>query len=800
VPDLPLSGLRVVELESRVATRFAGKWLAALGAEVFKIERPAAQSEHVPSARALYLDTAKKSAVFDLAAPDDHAELLRLLESSDLLLAGAGRTELSHLGLDLDGLDKEQPRLVCVCVSAFGEDGPYAGLPATPLTLAALSGMLWHVGAPGRAPLAQWGDQPEYLGGLHALGAALAGVYAARSSGRGRHVTVSLQTCCAAVVGHHTSRVSQLATSGPRGAPRALWRLYPTTDGWAGISALSRNYAQLAEAMGVPEIVESSQFLDHGKWPDQEARLTAVLEAWFAPRSCEDISELALREHIPLASVLSVEQVANSKQLSERGFFAHDTHPAAGTLRFPARLWSSEAHSWRQDRTPQLGEHTREAHTLSEQTPQRPTVASLPRSGAKGGLLAGVRVLDLGQIWAGPYASMLLADQGADVIRIESPTAWDPNRCAAPPPGVRDADWWNTCVYYHEYNHNKRSVGLDLRSPRGREIFGQLVACSDVVIENLRADVLERLGVGYEWLRKQRSDVILVSMTGFGRTGPERKLPGYGPMIEQLSGIAGLTGYEDGAPQLAAGYAYGDPVAAVAAASAALTALLQRQQTGAGQHIDLSQREVTSALIGEAFLEWSMSGDSPRPEGNGRRGCAPHGIYPCAGEDDWVAIAVTDDTQWESLRIAMGDPAWSRDADWTRADQRYARRAQLDRQIAEWTRGHTKIDVFERCQAQRVPCGPVWKMPELLEDPQLRSQQFYEWTSHPAVGRWRAHGWVWRPAGSGVCLQRPAPNFGGDNDDVLGELAGLGRDEIAQLEREGVIASKPLGLPELPPD
>jgi crotonobetainyl-CoA:carnitine CoA-transferase CaiB-like acyl-CoA transferase len=498
--------------------------------------------------------------------------------------------------------------------------------------------------------------------------------------------------------------------------------------------------------------------------------------------------------------VLSIDQLASSQQLVERGFFAQDVHPQAGTLRLPARLWSSERHGWRYERAPVLGAHTNEARALSDSVAQTSTTGA--RNDNPEALLAGVRVLDLGQIWAGPYASMLLADHGADVIRVESPTAWDPNRCAAPPLAGRDADWWNTCAYYHEYNHNKRSVGLDLRSPRGRELFGQLVARSDVVIENLRADVLERLGVGYAWLCEQRPDIILVSMTGFGRTGPERALPGYGPMIEQLSGIAGLTGYEDeGAPHLAAGYAYGDPVAAVAAASAALCALIQRQQTGVGQHIDLAQREVTTALVGEAFLSWSISGRSPKPEGNGRSGCAPHGVYPCRGEDEWVAIAVTDDAQWRGLRAAMGDPVWSHDRELDNAERRYRRRVELDAKLAEWTRGLTKLAVFERCRSERVPCGPVWKMPEVLDDPQLRAQQFYEWTSHPAVGRWRSHGWVWRPAAvTDACLRRPAPDFGGDNDDVLGELLGLGRAEIARLEAEGVVAREPLGLPELPPD
>jgi crotonobetainyl-CoA:carnitine CoA-transferase CaiB-like acyl-CoA transferase len=404
-------------------------------------------------------------------------------------------------------------------------------------------------------------------------------------------------------------------------------------------------------------------------------------------------------------------------------------------------------------------------------------------------------VLDLGQIWAGPYAATLLADQGADVIKVESPSAWDPNRCAAPPPAGREAEYWNTCAYFHEYSRNKRSLALDLRTPRGRELLGRLVASADVVIENLRADVLDRLGVGYDWLRLQRSDVILVSMAGFGKSGPESALPGYGPMIESLAGIASLTGYADGQPRMASGYAYGDPVGAVAAACAVLVALQVRARTGRGQHVDLAQRDVMAALIGEAFVMDSR-GEAPVQRGNERPGCAPHGVYPARGEDDWVAIAVMRDDQWQALRGVLGDPAWARAPELARAAVRFERRAELDGHIAAWTRELDKREVFARCRAAGVPAGPVYKPLELIEDPQLVARGFYERIAHPAVGEWRIHGWAWRPRGAGACMRSRGPDFGGHNREVLREI-GLGEAEIAELERQGVIASRPQNLPSL---
>jgi crotonobetainyl-CoA:carnitine CoA-transferase CaiB-like acyl-CoA transferase len=369
------------------------------------------------------------------------------------------------------------------------------------------------------------------------------------------------------------------------------------------------------------------------------------------------------------------------------------------------------------------------------------------------------------------------------------------------PPRGRERDWWNTCAYFQEYSRNKRSLALEIAHPRGREVLAALVRRADVVIENYRAGVLDRLGIGYDWLRAQRGDVILVSMAAFGQTGPDCERPGYGPVMEELSGLASLTGWGDGRPQLAIGYAYGDPVAAAAAAGASLAALLQRRRTGLGQHVDLAQFDVLVAMIGDAFAAWSRTGREPAQRGNRRAGCAPHGVYPCAGVDEWVAIAVESDAHWRGLRRALGDPEWARDPALDAAPSREARASLLDDRIAAWTRGQRKSEVFERCIAEGVPAAPVHRTNhELIENPQLRARGFYERVSHPAGGEWWMHGWEWRPAGAGRCVRALAPDFGADNDAVLREVAGLSDREIAALRAEGVIASMPIGVPALPED
>jgi crotonobetainyl-CoA:carnitine CoA-transferase CaiB-like acyl-CoA transferase len=523
-----------------------------------------------------------------------------------------------------------------------------------------------------------------------------------------------------------------------------------------------------------------------------EATLGPLLRAWFRARTCNEIEEIGRREGVPLSAVRSLPEVAASAQLGHREFFARVPGEGSRAALAPGRLWRSDAHTWLCAPAPAPGKDARR-----EAAPRRPAA---PASRApRGTLLDGVRVLDLGQVWAGPYAAMLLADQGADGIKLESPKRWDPNRCAIPPGPGREREWWNTCAYFQEYDRNKRSLGLDFAHPRGREVLAALVRRVDIVIENYRAGVLGRLGIGYDCLRAQREDVILVSMAAFGQTAPDRARPGYGPVMEQLSGLASLTGWGNGRPQLTTGYAYGDPVAAAAAAAAALAALLQRRRTGRGQHTDLAQFEVLVAMIGEAFVEWSRSGQAPQQQGNGRAGCAPHGAYPCAGNDEWVAIAVETDAEWRCLRRAMADPEWARETSLDTAEVRWLHRAELDQRLAAWTRLHAKGEIARRCLAEGVPAAPMNRTDhELLEDAQLRSRGFYERVAHPAGGEWTMHGWEWRPAGAGPCVRRLAPDFGADNTAILRELAGLSDRQIAALAAEGVIASTPIGVPALP--
>ena len=409
--------------------------------------------------------------------------------------------------------------------------------------------------------------------------------------------------------------------------------------------------------------------------------------------------------------------------------------------------------------------------------------------------LSGVRVADLTMIWAGPYATKILADQGAEVIKIESPRAWDNIRTLLPPPTAPGERWWNTNFYFHEYSRSKKSLSLDLAEPQGKAIFARLVAQCDVVIENYRTDVMDNLGLSYDWLREQRGDIIVVGMAGFGKTGPERDAVGYGPIIEMLSGLTSSSGYGDDGMPYKSGISYGDPIAGITAAAAIATALIHRARTGRGQYIDLAQREAMSTMLGEFYMDWSMNRRLPEHQGNGHDWMAPHNIYPCAGDEEWIAICVRSDAEWEALKRVMGSPEWAESGEFSDQILRWEHRETLDLRLGEWTAGRGKTDLFEALRAERIPSSPVWKTLELIREPHLRERRFYEPLRHPEVGLWMVHGWLWRTAGAGPCVLAPAPDFGQHNDEILGGLLGLSANEQSALANAGITATQPQGIP-----
>ena len=409
-------------------------------------------------------------------------------------------------------------------------------------------------------------------------------------------------------------------------------------------------------------------------------------------------------------------------------------------------------------------------------------------------------MLDLSRIWAGPYCTKLMADLGAEIIKMESLSVYDSHRgpvspargIAAYPDGEPGDEPWNRNGWFNCLHMSKYGITLELTSDEGRGVFERLVSISDVLIENFRQGSLERLGYDYATLRKHRPDLIYVSMPAFGNTGPWKGYLGYGIGQEQLSGMAHLTGYPDDGP-MKSGINHGDPITGSHAAGVLLAALRRRRRTGKGMYIDVSQQESAVAFMGGELLSYQMTGQEPVRIGNRSRWYAPCNTYHCKGEDRWVTIATTNDGEWASLVAAMDAPQLAADTRFATAEARMANQYELDGIVSAWTSDQDAFQLAERLQAVGVPAGPVLRGPDLLVDKHYAERGTFVTVDHPQVGPKQYPGLPWKMSGTPGEVRWPSPTLGQHNREIFGSLVGLSGEEIDALESGGVIGTKPTG-------
>jgi crotonobetainyl-CoA:carnitine CoA-transferase CaiB-like acyl-CoA transferase len=406
--------------------------------------------------------------------------------------------------------------------------------------------------------------------------------------------------------------------------------------------------------------------------------------------------------------------------------------------------------------------------------------------------LKGLRVIDWSVYWAGPYLGMMLHDLGADVIKIESPSNWDPLRTVidvnkyaganAKPLTARERA--NVNQHFNEWNRGKRSFAVELKDPRGRELLLRLAAQSHIVIENHRPGAKEKLGIGYGDVVGVRPDVIYLSLSGFGQTPPERDAMALGAPVELASGLFSLNGYRGSATPAKTGFSYGDPVGALTAVYALLLAVRSWRKTGRGRYIDVSMRDALAFGIGAAFVDWSLNGKERPRRGNRHPSFAPQGVYRARGGDQWVAISVRNDADWRALAGVIGGNA---DMD---VGARRERHDELDAAIEEWTSQRDAREVESTLQAAGVPCAAVLDYKQLGADPQLAARGALQKIEHPAFGTEIRASNQWQRGADPQPIDAPAPCFGQDNRHVLEEILGLPAQEIDALEREGVIGNE----------
>ena len=410
-----------------------------------------------------------------------------------------------------------------------------------------------------------------------------------------------------------------------------------------------------------------------------------------------------------------------------------------------------------------------------------------------GGPLQGVRVVEMGQLIAIPFAMKMLADMGAQVIRLESAGRLESYRSDSVYRNEIHGEFWNRGANFYEQNRNKLGITLDLSRPEGRDLLLRLIAISDVFAENFTPRVIKNFGLEYEQLRRVKPDIIMVSSTGYGFSGPWANFGATGPATEGASGLAYTTGYKDGPPVMAE-IPYVDYTAGEHTVFAVMAALMHRLGSGQGQFIDVSQTQTAAATIPEALLDFAANGREPVRIGNADPVMSPHGCYPCAGEDRWIAVAVSDDAQWQGLCRVLGRPDWAADGRFSGSLGRQRHREELDRMLARATAAWDARRLMAALQAVGVPAGAVLDSKDLLFDPHLRERRFYEVVRHhPSTGMppLPYAGRPWRLSATPAVAPKAAPLMGEHNDFVLRELLGLTDSEVARLESEGIIASAP---------
>ncbi len=398
-------------------------------------------------------------------------------------------------------------------------------------------------------------------------------------------------------------------------------------------------------------------------------------------------------------------------------------------------------------------------------------------------------MLDLSAYWAGPMAARLLADLGADVIKVESFQRIDGWRGSFAP--GRTGRPHETAAAHNSINVNKRGITLNLRSEAGVALCKQLVSICDVLIENFSPRVMAQFGLAYPLLHELNPGLVMVSLSGFGASGPWRDYVSYAATVECTSGVVGLTGYQNGSPLMQSASS-GDPLGGLNGGVAAMMALYRKRRTGEGCYIDLSQVEGVTALLGDQLLDYAINGRIAAPAGNATPEAAPHNVYRCAGEDQWIAVSVRDNAEWRGLCSAIDRPDLATDPRFATLDGRKAHEQELNQLIAVWTCTREKHEAMNTLQRQGVPAGVVQSNIEVLQDPQLRARGFWQELEREWVGRHPHGGLGMTFAGSPPPLTRPAPTLGQHTHEVLTDLLGLTPAELDQLAAEQVIGTEPL--------
>jgi crotonobetainyl-CoA:carnitine CoA-transferase CaiB-like acyl-CoA transferase len=787
-----LGNIRVLDLADEKGS-FCSKILTDLGSTVIKIERPGGDPSRKlgpychPNSDAdrrslffAYHNANKLGFALDLETEEGKGLFQRLVKEADILVETYPPGHLDKLGLEHGQLSHLNPQLIHISITGFGKIGPKSGYICCDTIASACGGQMYLSGAPPGPPIKLYGEQTYYVASLFGAVAALLGLKKRRVTGKGCFVDLSCQEAVASTLDHVMVNYWQRRTIAGRqnnleyGNPASI---LPCKDGYIEITVLL-NWETLIELMAADG--KAANLLEK-EWQEESHRrinfdhILKVVGEWTRNYSKKELFELGQAMGFPWAPICTPTEVLESAQLRFRRFFVAAAPTGDGfTIQFPGCPYKFSSFSPTLPRSaPSLGEHSK--MILEKGSAEIINNRESQQSEESRDFLSGIRVVDLTRVLAGPYATRILADFGAEVIKIQS---------ARTAQGAEQ----NKSEYFKTWNRNKKSVTLNLDFREARDSLLKLITISDVVVENFSPRVMQNWGFTYERLKEIKPDLVMLSISAMGRTGPWKNMVGYGTTFHALSGLTAMTSRSLEKP-VPLGHAYGDIITGLYAAIAVLAALEHKEKTGKGQYIDLSGYEALCTLMGPALMEAAMDrnkGTKKRPKVEQDMD-VPCGCYPCAGRDRWCVIAVSNQEECQTLCRISGNSRLKAKS-FPKLEEKKKKREKLDELISRWTSRHKADALVRQLQKAGISAGIVQNAKDLATDRHLAARNFFVTLENAEKETTIADRTALQFSAQKPEHWRSAPSLGEHNHEVLVDLVGLSEMDFLSYMEKGIIS------------
>lgn len=800
VPVSFLSGITVLEWGEAFTAPLCGKILADLGANVIKAEPPGGEpGRNIPplklrspgAGRSLlfeHLNAGKKSVIIE-----NSADLHDLATGADVLLEGHLDYK-TDVAVTLANIRKSLPHLIITLVSAFGRVGPWSNAPGYPSMAFHMSGAGFvtppQVKSLSLPPLSLPGRPAAVIGGYCAAAATVLSLLMRGVDGKGRLADIAevegMIPMLATPINQYSAE-DVITARDERIHGMAPFDFYAVKDGWASIFLVQEaHWQRLVELMGSPEWASAEMFADRRVRAQYKEDLNNIMQPWLHDQGNEELYALAQSKDIPIGPARTIGQVLADPHFVERQVLTRSPHPHLGEMdhlrppfRWRGQQWTPPSPAPEPGDDSELVPNTRRDHQRSAQSPEAPV---LP--------LRGIRVIELGAAIASPFGAAVLADAGAEVIKIETQKRPDNLRGNWPMAGGEPGR--ERSYYYNQVNRHTLGLTLDLTTTAGKDTFLQLARVSDVVVENFSFGTMDRLGISYDLIRQANPSIIMLSLNGFGDSGPAKNNVAYGPLLEAVTGMASLGGYQDGPPVHSA-FVYTDYVSGMVGVTLMLSALHRRNETGEGACFNVAQAEVALNTIPEALLEQAVNGTPPSKMEDRDDFVPIHGSFPCRNDssepdDSWIAIGIRTDAQWKGLGAAAGQPKWASDHRFATEAGRREHAEEIKAHMTQWTKSLDKQAAADLLRTHGVPAASVNHIRDAIQNPHLIQRGSFQRVRHPVIGEAWTYASPINIEGVRRNIRRGAPLWGEHNEYVCRDVLGLSQNAINDLNKSGGLA------------